>query len=119
MVLLTGRRSSVASNVKEDAMRRMRRTIASVAVSVALAGVTPVFATIVNVGGGTWNYGSEYQFSATKHVWSHYVHPSLYHSGTAICGSHNPKVYANAGSWANADAYCGLFDSAAEYWNTY
>jgi hypothetical protein len=98
---------------------RIRRVIASLAVSLALAGVTPVFATVVNVGGGTWNYGSEYQFPTGKHVWSHYVHPTLRHSGTAICGSSNPKVYANAGTWANADAYCNAWDSTAAYWNTY
>lgn len=102
-------------------MGRMRRTIASVAISLALAGVTiaPALATIVNVGGGTWNYGSELTFPAGKHVWSHYVHPTLYHSGTAICSSQNNKVYANAGTWANADAYCNAWDSSATYWNTY
>lgn len=102
-------------------MRRMRRTIASVAVSLALAGVTiaPVFATIVNVGGGTWNYGTQYQPPFGKYAWSHYVHPTLRHSGTAICGSQNPKIYANAGTWANADAYCNAWDYTAAYWNTY
>jgi hypothetical protein len=75
--------------------------------------------TVVNVGGGTWSYGSGLSNPWTQHVWSHYVHPTLYHSATAICGSDNPKVYANAGTWANADAYCAPWDSNAVYWNTY
>lgn len=100
-------------------MRRFRRTLAALVFAAGLAGVTPVFATIVNVGGGTWNYGTEYQFPTGKHVWSHYVHPSLYHSATAICASQNKKIYNVAGSWANSDVYCNAWDSAAEYWNTY
>jgi hypothetical protein len=110
--------ASCYSNSKEDAvMRHMRRTIASVVVSLALAGITPVFATIVNVGGGTWNYGTAYQFPTGKHVWSHYVHPTNTHSATAICASQNWKVFAGPGIWANSDVYCNTWDSAAEYWS--
>ena len=97
----------------------MRRAIVSVALFLALAGATPVFATIVNVGGGTWNYGTSYVFPAGKNVWSHYVHNTLYHSATAICSSNNVKVFANATFWANADTSCAAWDSAAEYWATY
>lgn len=97
-------------------MRRASKlSLASVIVAGSLAIATPAFATIVNVGGGTWNYGS----NCCKNVWSHYVHPTLYHSGTAICGSQNVKVYNTANNWANADASCGIFDSTAAYWNTY
>jgi hypothetical protein len=52
-------------------------------------------------------------------IWSHYVHPSQYHSATAIGGSNNVKVYANANSWANADTHCNVLQGTAEYWNTY
>jgi lactococcin 972 family bacteriocin len=102
-------------------MSRMRRVIASVAISLALAGVTAttVLATTVSAGGGTWNYGDEYSFPTNQHVWSHYVHNTLYHSATAICASNNPKRFANATFWANADAWCGYFDSTAVYWDTY
>lgn len=97
----------------------MRRMIATVALVFALASATPVFATIVNVGGGTWNYGTSYSFPFTKNVWSHYVHNTKYHSATAICAANNVKVFANATFFANADTTCGLTDSAAEYWATY
>jgi hypothetical protein len=79
----------------------------------ALAG------TITNVGGGTWNYGTAFQPPWFKNVWSHYVHPSAYHSATAIGGPNNVKVYANANSWANADTQCGAGENAAQYWATY
>jgi hypothetical protein len=75
--------------------------------------------TVVNVGGGTWNYGTGSGCSIYKCAWSHYVHPSLYHSATSICASANVKRYANAGDWANADTRCGWAQSTAAYWNTY
>jgi len=96
---------------------RIKILLATAALTVATAA--PALATVVNVGGGTWNYGTSYQFPSTKKVWSHYVHPTKYHSGTAICGSNNVKVYAGANTWANADTQCSVTQSAAEYWNTY
>jgi hypothetical protein len=79
--------------------------------------VTPQ--TVKNVGGGTWNYGTGSGCGAYKCAWSHYVHPSLYHSATSICGSANVKRYNTAGNWANADTSCGWAQSTAAYWNTY
>ena len=38
-----------------------------------------------------WNYGTRYSFPTTKNAWSHYVHPSKYHSATAICGSNSVR----------------------------
>jgi lactococcin 972 family bacteriocin len=70
-------------------------------------------ATVVNVGGGTWNYGR-----SGGHCWSHYVHPAKRHSATAIKGSTNRKIYASAGTWANSDIYGGSGTCYA-YWNTY
>ncbi|MGO4583981.1 lactococcin 972 family bacteriocin [Arthrobacter sp. 2RAF6] len=85
-----------------------------------VASAAPAMAgTIVNVGGGTWSYGTSFQAPWFKNVWSHYVNPTQYHSATAIGGPHNVKIYANAGSWANADTQCGSGESAAQYWNNY
>jgi len=80
------------------------------------AEVTPF--TVVNVGGGTWNYGTEI-IGAQKHVWSYYYHPDKYHSATAIIHTSNQKTYAYAGSWANADAYGPTNYTGYAYWNTY
>ena len=98
---------------------RMRRNIVIAFLLLTLASATPVLATVVNVGGGTWNYGSSFAFPIGKNVWSHYVHPSYYHSATAIIGPHNVKVYATASNWANADTSGGTWETAYTYWATY
>jgi len=97
----------------------MRGKVVFTTLALAVATAAPAFATVVNVGGGTWNYGTSYSFPSTTNVWSHYVHPSKYHSATAIGGSNNVKRYANAGMWANADTQCNVLQSTAVYWNTY
>ncbi len=93
--------------------------LAAVIIAASLATAAPAFATIVNVGGGTWNYGTSYVFPVNKNIWSHYVHNSKYHSATAIGGSNNVKVFANATLWANADTQSGAAESSATYWATY
>jgi lactococcin 972 family bacteriocin len=85
----------------------------------AVGPKSPTPHTIVNVGGGTWNYGTENCGLNCKHAWSYYVHNSLYHSATAICGTSTQKIFANATQWAYANATCGWTDSTAAYWATY
>jgi hypothetical protein len=97
----------------------MRRRSFAAALFLAIAIAAPTYATIVNVGGGTWNYGTEQEALWGKHVWSHYVHNTLRHSATAICASQNVKIFANPIAWADADVHCNVWDSAAEYWATY
>ena len=84
-----------------------------------IGAAAPAFADIIDVGGGTWNHGTAYQFPIFKKVWSHYVRPTALHSATAIGGSNNVKVYANARDWASADTQCGVTESTATYWSTY
>jgi lactococcin 972 family bacteriocin len=79
--------------------------------------VTPM--TVVNVGGGTWSYGTYVDGGGWKHCYSQYVHNTKYHSATAIIANGNNKVYANAGYWANADAKAGLAYTCYAYWSTY
>lgn len=97
----------------------MRELIVGAALLLTLGTAPSVLATIVNVGGGTWNYGTSTNWLVGKNVWSHYVHPTYYHSGTAIGGPNNVKIYATANNWANADTSCMAWESAAEYWATY
>src|SRR5262245_43156634 len=94
---------------------RVKVGVTSAMIAGLLGIATPAFATVVNVGGGTWNYG----VGCCKSVWSHYVHPSYLHSATAICGSQNPKIWAGPNQWANSDASCWPWDSTAAYWNIY
>jgi lactococcin 972 family bacteriocin len=100
-------------------VKKIVLTTAAAVIMTMSAGAPAYAGTIVNVGGGQWSYGTSFQFPWFKNVWSHYVHPSKYHSGTAIGGPNNVKVYANANNWANADTQCGNGENAAEYWNTY
>lgn len=95
--------------------------VTQAASSSATAGAkTPAPYTIVNVGGGTWNYGTENCGFNCKHDWSQYQHQQLTHSATAICGSQwKYSGHVAPGVLANENAYCGWTDSTASYWNTY
>lgn len=95
----------------------LRRT--AVAILLALTIAAPAYATVVNVGGGTWNYGHEHEGIWGKRVWSNYVQPTYYHSSTAICGSQNVKRFANAGIWSNVSYSCNWVDADAWYWAYY
>jgi lactococcin 972 family bacteriocin len=98
----------------------MNRMIVAGALVFALATATPVLATTENVGGGTWNYGWVWNAPwPEKIVYSQYVHPTKYHSSTAICSINVSKVYATAGNWSDARVMCGLTDQGHYYWNTY
>jgi hypothetical protein len=79
--------------------------------------VTPM--TTVNVGGGTWSYGTGLASNGLKACYSNYVHPSAYHSSTAVIGAANVKNYANAGSWSNSYATNGWAYTCYTYWATY
>lgn len=86
---------------------------------IVMAGTAgPAYATIENVGGGTWNHSVDYGFT-TKTVYSSYVHNTKYHSATSICGSGNQKIFANARYWASSHKECGITSSTAAYWATY
>lgn len=82
-------------------------------------GIGPL--AVVNVGGGTWNYGSGTIWNPLprKSCWSNYVHPTKYHSSTAIIASNNVKRYATAGNWSNASTYSGFAYTCYAYWAKY
>lgn len=84
--------------------------------SATLAGISPD--TSVDVGGGTWNYGSSYSFPFSKKCWSNYFHPTLLHSGTAIIGSTNITQFGAPEEWADATAYGPLNEECQAYWDT-
>lgn len=72
--------------------------------------------TVTNVGGGTWDYGTE-TTGSQKHCWSHYNHPKNYHSSTAKVGTNVDKDYADAGDWSMADAYGPKDKTGYAYWD--
>ncbi|POX49841.1 lactococcin 972 family bacteriocin [Streptomyces sp. Ru72] len=73
----------------------------------------------VNVGGGTWSYGTTTGSWGLKRCYSNYVHPSKYHSATSVMADGNDKTYANAGSWANSHVDAGWAYTCYAYWATY
>ena len=89
--------------------------------SVTVGGPTknPTTNAVVNVGGGTWSYGSTLAIWPPKTCYSNYVHNTKYHSSTAIIGNSNTKVYANAGYFSNASTWAGASYTCYAYWNTY
>ena len=97
----------------------MSRIIRSSLLAVALltGAAAPALATVVNVGGGTWNYGTSYDFPASHHGWSNYYHPAYSHTGTSICGSTTHTTRAAAGFWANSGVSCGITSTIYAYWN--
>lgn len=68
------------------------------------------------VGGGTWDYGTE-TTGTQKHCWSHYHHPTNYHSSTAKVGTNVAKGYAEAGKWSFADAYGPKDQTGYAFWD--
>lgn len=87
--------------------------------TVLLVGGTgaAAFATTVNVGGGTWNYGTSYVFPVSTGVYSDYYHPTNHHSGTSICAANNVTVHASAALWANSSTSCGWGGTVTQLWN--
>lgn len=81
------------------------------------AGISPF--SVINVGGGTWDYGSVVNPWLTKDCWSNYVHNGKYHSSTAIIGGAQTKRYAQAGAWSNAAKTAGAAHTCYAYWATY
>ncbi|MEU8435959.1 lactococcin 972 family bacteriocin [Streptomyces sp. NPDC029216] len=75
--------------------------------------------TVKNVGGGTWSYGTALASNGLKTCYSNYVHPSKYHSSTAVLAGGTDKKYANARSWTNAHVTAGHAYTCHVYWGTY
>lgn len=82
---------------RNSGKRIWRGAVTAAVLTVAVA--SPAMAEAV--GGGTWNHGVT-RTSGT-HTWSEYYHGVNYHSATSTCGTEYRKVYASAGSWANAN----------------
>jgi lactococcin 972 family bacteriocin len=68
-----------------------------------------------NVGGGTWNYGSELS-GLQKKCYSNYMNRITNHGSTAIIGSSNRSASAITGKWSNATAFGGLTQTCKAYW---
>jgi len=70
--------------------------------------VTPF--TTVQVGGGTWDYGTRLISLTQKEVWSNYWHPTAVHRSSCKIGT----AYSNSG-WT--DPTVTSYSSAVGAWN--
>ncbi|MGG2108002.1 lactococcin 972 family bacteriocin [Lysinibacillus pakistanensis] len=71
----------------------------------------------VNVGGGTWDYGTSVTLKLKKKAWSNYNHPTEYHSSSCYVGTNWGYSYKTAPKvLSKADAEGGLSDSTGAYW---
>ncbi|MFE6104046.1 lactococcin 972 family bacteriocin [Streptomyces laurentii] len=93
---------------------RLKRALKIAAVSGALvvAGAAPAMATIVYVGGGTWDYGAN-----AYYVWSDYYHGSKCHSSTSV-GTSIDSDEASAGSWSRTQVTAALYGNKSYYSTT-
>lgn len=92
----------------------MKKKIITVFMSVFLLVSTPILAlaATINVGGGTWNYGTTFST-----VYSEYKHKSK-QSHTTVYGLNNKKSgWKKAGTWAKVSTVRKLSGNKA-FWKT-
>lgn len=83
----------------------MKVSMSKRAVSVTLAGLLALGgtgvagATIVNIDGGTWDYGT-----GSGQVWSHYFHNGVRHGSTAVGTFKSDSGCVNKNTWSRATA---------------
>ncbi|NEB14173.1 lactococcin 972 family bacteriocin [Streptomyces coelicoflavus] len=87
--------------------RAMKTT--TVAAALVVAAATPALATVVSVGGGTWDYGA-----GTAYVWSDYYHGDKCHGSTSV-GDYIDSDEADAGYWSITSAKVDLYGNESYY----
>lgn len=87
------------------------------AVLMAIGAAAPALATVVNVGGGTWNYGVN---NNGGEVWSNYYHPSLRHRSSVIngYGEYYNSGCVSSGTWSYASLRADPNHTDYSYWST-
>lgn len=80
-------------------------------------GIAPL--ATVNVGGGTWTYGSTYTSDGSKICYSRYIHNTKTHKATATMNGTTRTSTAGPGRWANAEVVGGVLSGWCNtYWST-
>lgn len=92
---------------------RTRRLAAAAMVGIFSLGVaSPALATVVNVGGGTWDYGT-----GNGIVWSDYYHSVNKHKTSVYNGSYHYSNCASGGTWSLVSASDRWYAVDSAYWN--
>jgi hypothetical protein len=104
---------AMASNVKTPSSGSIDLTNAPLTNSL----VTPFSS--VNVGGGTWDYGTSLSGLTQKKVYSNYLHPtSKHHASCSIGANMSSSGVVAAKTTAFSSAIGGLDDATHAYWGT-
>ncbi|HZG07301.1 MAG TPA: lactococcin 972 family bacteriocin [Streptomyces sp.] len=86
--------------------------LAAAAGILVVTGATPALATVVNIDGGTWDYGA-----GTAKVWSDYYHKDKCHGSTSV-GEYIDSDEAAKGSWSITQATPKLSGNETYYRTT-
>ncbi|MFF3879235.1 lactococcin 972 family bacteriocin [Streptomyces sp. NPDC001978] len=74
--------------------------------------------TVLNIGGGTWSYGS-YLTTGGKYCYSNYYHGSVVHGSTAAMAGHSIKAVAGPGDYSYAHLTAGAAYTCSTYYAKY
>ena len=85
--------------------------VAVATAAIAMAAATPALAS-VDVGGGTWSYGT-----GCCSVWSNYKHPSANHSSSVHGAYWSYSACTSPGSWSLASAETTGSGGNTAYWD--
>ncbi|MFJ8606349.1 lactococcin 972 family bacteriocin [Streptomyces sp. NPDC093675] len=91
-------------------------TSGMVTIKVDPSSRTVVPATTVDVGGGSWTYGTEL-VTGGKRCYSYYFHGSKLHHATAIIADAQNSAYQPGGYTAKASATAGAAYTCHAYWS--
>lgn len=86
----------------------------ALATGAAVLGVgAPAYAVQVQVGGGTWNYGTDVDLA---YVWSYYYHGSVCHGSSVRTHTLYRSPNTSAGQWARITAPERPYVADSSYW---
>ena len=117
VVALTAAALAPASSASAQTLRPKKWGMVAITVNPSSRSVTPK--TVKDVGGGTWSYGTYTASDGEKVCYSNYVHPTKYHSSTAVLAGGSKKRYADAEAWSTASVTAGQVYTCYAYWGTY
>ena len=84
----------------------------------ALGTAVPAFAASVNVGGGTWDYGTSIAGINVKKVYSNYLHNTKMHKASCSIGANkSTSGWKTAGNTAFSSAYGRWGDVTHAYYD--
>ncbi|MFJ4271386.1 lactococcin 972 family bacteriocin [Streptomyces coelicoflavus] len=79
-------------------------------------GIKPM--TVLNIGGGTWSYGNNVEFT-NQTCYSNYYHPTVKHGSTVQVSRWEVKDVVSKGQWSYASKTTGSAYTCKTYYSKY